>query len=264
MRKQRFSREVSTPFRPEKGFRVVVLNSNVCYVVNWWLLNEDEDPYGQLAWLVETLLAAEEAGESVHILMHVPTGNSECLTVWSREFNRIIERFANTIVGHFNGHTHRDELLVYYNSSDSSQAINVAWNGASLTTFTQNNPSYKILQIDDETFDLLDFEEWMFNLTLANSRTDRTVDWYKLYSFKDAYGVDSLEPSDIDNLLNRMTKDHDLLLKYYTYKYRDSPRVANNPCDANCQKNLLCDMTTTVRGKTEQCEKFSNLYDQNS
>lgn len=56
-----------------------------------WLAYEDYDPYGQLAWLVQVLLKAEEDGEYVHILYHVPTDN-DCLGTWAREFKRIISR----------------------------------------------------------------------------------------------------------------------------------------------------------------------------
>ena len=45
-----------------------------------------------LVWLIEQLLAAEAAGEKVHILSHVPPGNAECLGAWGREYSRIISR----------------------------------------------------------------------------------------------------------------------------------------------------------------------------
>ncbi|KAJ8974387.1 hypothetical protein NQ317_006166 [Molorchus minor] len=246
---------------PKEGFRVIVLNSNVCYITNWWLIHDDKDPYGQLAWLVEVLSAAEEKSESVHILMHIPTGNSECLRTWSREYNRIIERFANTIVGHFNGHTHRDEVSVYYSSSDPTQAINVAWNGASITTFSLGNPSYKIIEVDADTFVPWDIEEWTMDLAAANLDTENPPTWYKLYSFKDAYGVDSLEPSELDGLLQRMTKDHSLINQYYIFKYRNSTYPNTNSCDDSCLKGLLCDISTTVYNQTEQCERFSGMFD---
>lgn len=74
------------------GFRIIGLNSNVCYVFNWWLFYKDEDPFGQLKWLVATLEEAEKNKELVHILSHVPTGSSNCLINWSREYAKIIDR----------------------------------------------------------------------------------------------------------------------------------------------------------------------------
>lgn len=56
-------------------------------------MQNDVDPFGQLSWLVEVLEDAEAQGESVHILGHIPTGSVDILKVWSREYNRIINRF---------------------------------------------------------------------------------------------------------------------------------------------------------------------------
>jgi hypothetical protein len=57
-----------------------------------WLIYNPKDQDGQLQWLADTLLQAESAGEKVHILGHIPSGDSSCLRTWSREFHKIIER----------------------------------------------------------------------------------------------------------------------------------------------------------------------------
>lgn len=54
-----------------------------------------QDPTGQLAWLADQLLEAEEAGEKVHILTHIPPGNPDCEHNWSRQFAAIVTRSAH-------------------------------------------------------------------------------------------------------------------------------------------------------------------------
>lgn len=62
-------------------------------------------------------------------------------------------RFANTVTGQFNGHTHADIFNLFYNtSSDTTQAIGAAFNGASVVTYTNNNPSFKVYYSDAATF----------------------------------------------------------------------------------------------------------------
>ncbi|RZC34304.1 sphingomyelin phosphodiesterase-like [Asbolus verrucosus] len=234
---------------PRPGFRVIGINSNLGYTDNWWLLYEDIDPFNQLQWLADTLKLAEDNNESVHILSHVPSGTSSSLKVWSREYRRIVERFANTITGQFNGHTHKDEFHVYYNSSDTTQAIGVAFNGASVTPFSNSNPSYKFYYVDEATFSLLDYEEWTFNLTLANSEpSTRSPEWYKLYNFVDAYGAESLIPAEVDKVLYKMAEDHSLLDDYFKFKYRNGDAGISGGCDESCQKSLLCYIVTTLHG----------------
>lgn len=219
------------------------------------MIYEDEDPFDQLKWLVNELLQAETNRESVHILTHIPTSDSSCYRTWSQQYRRIVERylppyffftylntksstprFANTITGQFNGHTHSDIFSIYYNSSEPTQAVSAAFNGASVVTFTHKNPSYKLYYVDDSSFvstprpnlkipvvylhylqEVLDYDEWSYNLTEANLTPDISPRWFKLYSFTEAYGVDDLSPSNLNELAERFARDKSLLEQYYRY-----------------------------------------------
>ncbi|XP_045479749.1 sphingomyelin phosphodiesterase-like [Harmonia axyridis] len=244
------------------GFRVIVLNNNVCYLNNYWLAYDDYDPYGQLAWLVKVLQKAEEDGEYVHIVYHVPTGQPEsCLGTWAREYNKIVNRFSDTISGQFNGHTHADEFFVYYNETNPTDAIQVAFNGGSLTPFVETNPSYKIYDVNMSNCKVEDFEEWTFNLTEANLKPEKsTVDWYKLYSFKETYGVPSLEPKEVGKLVDNMARNKTLLEIYNKFKYTMGSR-SYKPCDDKCHKENLCNIVTNGLGDDFHCSRISEIYD---
>ena len=58
--------------------------------------------------------------------------------------------FEATLAGQFYGHTHKDEFKIFYDSEDSSRAINVAWIGSSLSTYGDVNPGYKVYILDGE------------------------------------------------------------------------------------------------------------------
>lgn len=139
----------TTLVRP--GYRIVGLNNNVCYNINWWVMYHPQEHTVQLNWLHDTLMAAEKAGEKVHILLHQPTGGESCYYVWAREYQKIIDRFYHIITGQFNGHTHKEEFNVFYKSNDTSRPINIAWNGGSHVTFTNVNPNYRVYHVDKET-----------------------------------------------------------------------------------------------------------------
>lgn len=248
---------------PKEGFRLVILNSNIAYIFNWWLIESDKDPYDQLDWFVRILEQAERNNESVHVLFHHPSGDKEILKVWSREFNKIINRFANTITAQFNGHIHVDRFQVYYNESNKDQAINVAWNGASLAPYDYANPSFKIYTVDSNTFDIMDIEEWTFNLTLANLHPDQSPEWYKIYSFKDAFDLPALQPDDLGNLLIKMATNHSLLADYHIYRYKNSESAVEAGCNSDCQKRYLCQLSTYVGTDSSKCSYLQELYDQN-
>lgn len=104
-----------------------------------------------------TLLEAEKNQEWVHILAHLPAGSTECQFTWSRQYSKIINRFAHIITGQFNGHTHNDEFNVFYDLDDQTKPINVAWNGGSITAWAQLNPNYKIYKANANTYVILFF-----------------------------------------------------------------------------------------------------------
>lgn len=61
---------------------------------------------------------------------------------------------------------------------------------------------------------MVDYEEWIYNVTEANLFPDQNPNWFKLYSFKDAYEMENLKPSSFAGLLNRMTSSYELMDKY--------------------------------------------------
>lgn len=225
------------------GFRIIALNSNVCFTYNIWLIYDDTDPYDQLKWLVDVLTEAEKNGEHVHILSHVPPGSIECIKNWNKNYIKIVERFSHVIKAQFNGHTHMDEIRFFYDGENKDKVTNVAYNGASLTTFIGYNPNYRVYDLKPETYDVLDYEQWTFNLTAANLNPKKSPDWYKIYSLKEAYGLPDLSGESLANLVKKMEKDQSLVQKYYEFLGRNSEPQIRKGCDKNCLNTLLCSIT---------------------
>jgi hypothetical protein len=98
------------------------------------------------------LLEAEKAGEKVHILAHIPNGDEDYHKPCSREFRRVVDRFHNTIVAQFNGHTEFFGLNIFYQSNDVSKPVNLAWNGGSLATFSNVNRNYVVYNVDPVSY----------------------------------------------------------------------------------------------------------------
>ena len=134
-------------YSPKTGYRIISINNNDCYIFNWWIYYDGSSVQPQLVWLHDTLLAAEKAGEKVHILAHIPSGDMDCWNIWSREYNRLIQRFRHTISGIFNGHTHADELNIHFTAS-GEHAVGISWNGGSLTSYSYKNPNYVVYEVE--------------------------------------------------------------------------------------------------------------------
>ncbi|XP_076041029.1 sphingomyelin phosphodiesterase-like [Oratosquilla oratoria] len=245
----------SVPVRP--GFRIISINSMWGKTANTWVALNSTDPFSELSWLEGQLKKAEDEGELVHILGHVPPGLVSNERTWSREYNRIINRYENTIRGQFFGHTHFDEFEIFY---EGERPTNIGYIAPSQTTWESFNPAYRIYYVDGDrpgtTRSVIDHETWIMNLTAAHV-TNEPV-WFKTYSAKDEYGMKDLRPKEWHNLVSRFASDRSLFDVYYKHYVKESPVNLAQGCDDLCYHMRICDMITSDRNILEDCYNFKS------
>lgn len=130
----------------------------------------------QFQWMHDVLLSAEEAGEKVHILAHIPNGDEDFHQPCSREFRKIVDRFHNIIAAQFNGHVEVFGFNVFYDENDEKAPVNVAWNGGSIATFSGVNRNYNLYNVDPVTYvrcQLSDFNQNFKLLSLPTASNRR-------------------------------------------------------------------------------------------
>lgn len=81
---------------------------------------------------------------------HIPP-NADCLNKWAKIYNALVERYSHLIRGIFYGHSHDDEYSMFYDS-ETGEPINASFIAPSLTTHTNKNPSFRIIEADSDTF----------------------------------------------------------------------------------------------------------------
>ncbi|XP_013190308.2 sphingomyelin phosphodiesterase 1 [Amyelois transitella] len=244
--------------RPRPGLKVITLNNNIAYRDNWWLVYDPLDSKKHLDWLVQELYQSELAGEKVHILAHIPPGRHDLIHSWSREYNKIVNRFSSTIAAEFNGHVHSDQFKLFYSSSDGSP-INVAWGGGAATAHTFYNLNYKIMDFDILTFEPTSMLCFSYNVTEANLTPNRRPHWFQLYDFKNSFDLIDLSPASIDKLVHAMSSGGyylDLYAAYYS-KLSDARWPV---CDHECKVNYLCNIVITELWDRRKCEEITRLY----
>lgn len=113
-------------------------------------------------------------------------------------FYQIIDRFSpHVIAGVFFGHTHEDELMIYYANNATTQsaatAQTVGWIGPSLTPLTNVNPSFRMYLVDTGDFQIYDaftyYSAVSANRVLPDPSSSDTGPVFELeYSTRDTYG----------------------------------------------------------------------------
>ncbi|KAL4716625.1 hypothetical protein ACJJTC_008260 [Scirpophaga incertulas] len=248
--------EFSILARP--GLRVISLNNNVAYKMNWWLIYDPLDAKRHLDWLVNELYKAETRGEKVHILAHIPPGVHDLTYTWTREYNRIVQRFSATIAAEFNGHTHSDEFKIFYSHDDTP--INVAWGGGSVTTYTFYNLNYKIATIDGKSLMPDNIFNYVYNLTEANLTPNRRPQWYLLYDIKNSFEISDLTATTMNNLVYKMARSQRRLLDLYIAFYSKLSDRRWADCGDSCKIDNLCKTVVTVLWERQKCNELRDMF----
>ncbi|XP_049272499.1 sphingomyelin phosphodiesterase [Rhipicephalus sanguineus] len=233
--------------KPREGLRLISLNTNFCYNFNFWLFVNSTDPGNQLHWLVDELLDAEGVGDKVHLIGHIPPGLPDCLDTWSAMFHRIVERFSDTVVGQFYGHTHYDEAIVYYSSADRSRPFGLAFVAPSVTTYSFLNPAYRMYDVDSESKLVTRHETYSMNVTEAN-QDGGEPHWRLEYSTEDL-GLAQAGHEDWAALIDAMDTDQARFIQFVRYTTRLDDE--DTRCDDACRERLLC------RWRTDRAHDYS-------
>eukprot|EP00026_Physarum_polycephalum_P014391 Phypoly_transcript_14900.p1 GENE.Phypoly_transcript_14900~~Phypoly_transcript_14900.p1 ORF type:complete len:255 (+),score=36.05 Phypoly_transcript_14900:45-767(+) len=209
---------------------------NYCNTGNGWLLLNSSDPGQMLQWLINVLQAAEDTQQKVYIVGHIPPGDHSCLPTWGTQFYQVVDRYEDTILAQFYGHTHNDQFEVFYDLEHKWRATSIAYIIPSVTTYQHNNPSYRIFTADANTGYIVESSTYHVNITAANLEND--PQWVWEYNATSAYGLTSLFPSDWATLVDRFEYDLDLIQLYNKYTSSSAPQ--KKPCEFECMRKEIC------------------------
>ncbi|CAF1448185.1 unnamed protein product, partial [Adineta steineri] len=244
----------TTVIRP--GLRMISLNTNYYHHDNYWLFINSTDPLNQVEWLIQWLQYAENHGEKVHIIAHHPP--KECFAAFGWNFDRVVNRFENTISGQFYGHTHKDEFNMWYDENDHQRPISMAYIAPSLTTESFLNPGYRIYTLDGEypqsSYWVLDHRTVIMNLTATNLY-NRTI-LLNEYTARDAYHMDNLFPADWDNFIKKLESDIDGPLMSTVYKHYTKSIADGSQCSHACRRSLICGFKTSREDQPHACDSI--------
>ncbi|KAI0225868.1 hypothetical protein L0F63_006549 [Massospora cicadina] len=207
------------------NLKVISLNNNLCYTLNFYLLLNpyDGDPNGMLKWLVAELQEAEARHMRVYILSHVPPGGTDCYRHWSDQFYAIVQRYHKVIAAQFYGHTHFDEFQLFY--SDDIKSSNTA-----IST--------------GETYEVMDFTQYYTNLAAKETWPITGPTWEPLYTAKQTYGRGLADPNFPINATfwHKVTEAFitDINLFNTFYNLRTKMGLPQPSCNDDCRKAFIC------------------------
>ena len=250
---------------------MISINTDFWYtdnIFNYWNVT-NPDTSGVLTWLASELAACEARGQRAWIIGHVPSGydGGNAVLNPSALFYSIVVRFSPaTIAGVFFGHTHEDQIQLFYDflpistytrngqiyrnttMVDYSKPLAVGYIGPSITPLTGNNAGYQLYQVDATTFSITGIQTYFANV--SESLTWDTPQWKFEYDARATYASATspnstwpatapLNATFWDGVTTSMLSNQTLVEMYNLYETKSSV-VTRNCSSAACGRQKVC------------------------
>ena len=218
-----------------------------------------------LIFLIQELQSAEDCGERVWILGHVLPGwdGTNSLPNPTNLFYQIVDRYSPHVIANvFFGHTHEDQVMIYYANNGTNQssdnALTTGWICPSVTPLTNLNSGFRMYEVDTGSFEIYEAYTWYSAVSnfpeLNHSKTGPTFEFE--YSTRDAY-IDWPESSPLDAkfwhaVTEAMQTNITMVEQFNTYQGKSSIKTPNCTSPA-CQNAKVCYMRSGSEPLGRKC-----------
>lgn len=238
------------------NLRIITLNTDLWYKNNMYTFINTADPdfSGIFTFLIDELQKAEDAGQAVWIVGHVLTGwsGSNPMPSAADLFYQIIDRYSHVVRAAFFGHTHEDQINIFYTNNGTIQsadtAIGTAWIGPSLTPLTNLNSGYRLYEVDTGSWEIFDAYTFYADVNSFSSLEGVGPTFQLEYSTRATYGPAADWPEDAPlnatfwhKVTEAMEADSELVRTFNRLQSKSSVRTP--PCTSDaCVKAKICYM----------------------
>ncbi|KAF9530188.1 sphingomyelin phosphodiesterase [Crepidotus variabilis] len=234
------------------SLKILSLNTMYWYRQNYWLYDSDDaqpDPNGILSFASRELEAAEDAGQRVWIIAHMPPSSADAIYDQSNYFDQLVQRYKNTISAQFYGHSHVDEFAIAYSDytkQSADTATSIAYIAPSLTPRSAN-PAFRVYDVDPDTYEIMDSRTFITS-SISNINPSTQIfpaSWKQEYSARDTYGPaiggwpasQSLTPAFWHKVTEAFVSNDPIFQKYNALKTRNYKVAA---CTGDCKNQTIC------------------------
>ena len=207
----------SKPFAFNTKSKIIAVNMQSCNNLNWYLLEDRDDPGAQLQWLEGELSDLEKAGGFAHIMAHIPTDS--CLHQFGIRFKSLMERYQHIIRFSSFGHTHQEDIQIV-------QAINTTDNiGFNLitgsgTTMTNINPGFTVIDFDEEYMVPVNTHTYYMDMDASNQDPTKGIKWVELHDMVKEYNLKDMSPNSMAKMSMDLFTDVAMANKYEQNRFK--------------------------------------------
>lgn len=224
-------------------------------------------------WLESQLVDAEKLHEKVWLMFHIPPGIDGWATThhhpgnlatnqapvtscassivpmwvpeWSKRFDKLLQRYAGTVVASFAGHTHADDFRVLGTGDGKQQFVLI---DPAISPIYYQNPSFRVVDFRDDGTLADQSTYYLTNLEDAGGKT--AGHWKREYRFSQRWKVRQLDGASLAKIYGQvasMSAARELWLRLYLVS------SAAQPIQAADVKTLTCAIGSPTQQTYESC-----------
>jgi len=185
----------------DKVTKVISLNSNLCYMMNFYQMTESKDPGNMLAWLEQELSDLERQGGSAIIMSYIPNID-ECTRQIGLRWHALMDRYQNVIRWSTSSHTRKEQFNVIkdmrhgkpilMNFGIASASTSVIEPNLDRSAYIGKLPSFTVMYMDPENSLPVDYET--YTLDLVRSNKFGKPRWHRSHRIRESFDLEDLSP----------------------------------------------------------------------
>lgn len=233
-----------------KKTKVISMNNNICYTMNWDSAVQFWDPGNMLQWLDKELNDLEKVNGTAIILSHVPN-QSECNRQYGRRLHAILDRYQTVIRWGMYAHVHQEQYQIQRDMIES-KPIGMNFIVSSGTTYQGKPPSFNVIYVDPETMLPVDYESWVFDLDHANAHDEPK--WDRVHDYRDTYQLKDLSPASFWEHSQKIFREEKVAMQYRNNRYLGGPgQNPTDPCGFECRTSYYCQTVADDYDEYQYC-----------
>ncbi len=223
-------------------------------------------PSDLLAWLESQLAEAEQSHEKVWLMFHIPPGidgwatthhkedtSSSCTSSivpmwvpeWTERFDSVLERYRNTVLASFAGHTHADDFRVIGAKSANPHFVLI---DPAISPIYDQNPGFRIVDYRSDGTLADQTTYFLTNLQQAGGKTQGR--WRREYTFSQRWKVRQLDGANLAQIYDQIAS-RDAARSLWWQLYMVSSSAEHLP--ARDVKALYCAIDGLTQPEYESC-----------
>uniref|UniRef100_A0A061RB85 Sphingomyelin phosphodiesterase n=1 Tax=Tetraselmis sp. GSL018 TaxID=582737 RepID=A0A061RB85_9CHLO len=238
------------------NLRAVALNTQMCHVKNLFQFVDNTLGQEQLAWLEGVLTRSKQNGERVLITGHIPPGMfGGCWGKASHEYEMLIGRFQETVVGQLFGHQHSGSFrLLREDGKYLGKPVSVAHVTPGFSTFKGGNPAFRLYELREApTWRLAGFKQFFLQLSDYNYEArgmepTGSLNWVLGYTAPSDLNMTDMSPTAWQQLRDRFDVDEKYKSMFHDLEGSGRPWQGPGPLS-----DFLCGTSQVSDGNLQEC-----------